>query len=405
MEASATISQSWDGPGAAARPRREFNWHALLWFLVFPKKRHRIALTVPGLFLMVLAMGIGTAAYNTASNILFITLSLLLACLLLSGLLSWFNFMGLLWRLRPQGPWRAGHETLVTVEVRNGKRWLPTYSLWFELATQPRHIPEPENEGKNLKMREILAAAEKYITRGRVYQRERLEPGGTATLDWGVKPTRRGEAFLELGAVGSLFPFGFLRKNIGTDLKQTVLVWPAQVEYQWVGTMTPHTGSQGRRTARAGTGDDLLALRKYQQGDSHRLIHWKASARLGQMMVRQFAAESRDGFVLSLDSSAAVWTRPEQFELVCSLAGTLAEDLFAAGRLRGVILNGGALRDTRRLRDVEAWLDELARLQPRRDEKFTPGGSRAPAHNLITFAPDGARGITAHVNGCQTASA
>src|SRR5690606_5016601 len=88
-------SLDWSGPGARASERRELTWNRVLWALVFPKKRHRIALTLPGVFLMVLAMGIGTAAYNTASNILFITLSLLLACLLLSGLLSWFNFMNL----------------------------------------------------------------------------------------------------------------------------------------------------------------------------------------------------------------------------------------------------------------------------------------------------------------------
>ena len=128
------------------------------------------------------------------------------------------------------------------------------------------------------------------------------------------------------------------------------------------------------------------------------------------MMVRQFAAESRDGFVLSLDSAAAVWTRPEQFELLCSLAGTLAEDLFATGRLRGVILNG-ALRETRGHRDVEAWLDDLARLEFSKVEPDLRAGSiqaRPEAglhHNLITFAPDGARGVTAHVDGRQTASA
>ncbi len=99
-----TPSVDWDGPGVPARVRRNFNWQALLWLLVFPKKRHRIALTLPGLFLMALSMGIGSAAYNTASNILFITLSLLLACLLLSGLMSWFNFAGVCWRVRPPGP-------------------------------------------------------------------------------------------------------------------------------------------------------------------------------------------------------------------------------------------------------------------------------------------------------------
>ncbi|MFZ5497412.1 MAG: DUF58 domain-containing protein [Verrucomicrobiota bacterium] len=402
----------WHGPGARAGERRELNWHTVLWAVVLPQKRHRIALTVPGVFLMALAMGIGSAAYNTSSNILFITLALLLACLLLSGLLSWFNFMDLSWRLRAPGPWRAGHETLVTVEVRNGKRWLPTYSLWFELATQPRRIPEPVNAGQ-LRMREILAAAEKHITRGRVHLRERIEPGGGATLEWGVKPVRRGEALVELTSVGSLFPFGFLRKHLGTDARQSVLVWPAQVAYEWTGGASACSGTQGWRTARAGPGDDLLALRKYQQGDSHRLIHWKASARLGQMMVRQFAAESHDGYVLSVDASPGLWPRPEQFELLCSLAGTLAEDLFAAGRLRAVRLDGGPLRETRRLRDVEAWLDDLARLEPGRanppdEPRLVRDDSPYPAthtHNVITFAPEGARGVAALVNGRKTASA
>ncbi len=403
LNVSAAAAADWQGPGARGR-RRVFRWPTLLWALVFPPKRHRISLTVPGLFLMGLAVGIGTAAYNTASNILFITLSLLLACLLLSGLLSWFNFMGICWRVRPQGAWRAGHETLVTVEVENRKNWLPTYSLWFELATQPRHPPAPEKPEKEMRMREILAAAEKYITRGRIYLRERLEPGGATSLDWGVKPSQRGEAVVELGAVGSLFPFGFLRKNIGTALKHTVLVWPAQVEYQWKGAMAAHAGASGRRTARAGVGDDLLALRKYEQGDSHRLIHWKASARLGQLMIRQFAAESHDGFLLRLDTPATVWTRSAQFELMCSFVGTLAEDLYASGRLRGVAVNGGPMLETRRIRDLEALLDELARLQPV-DQPAAGGAGSHATQNIITFAPEGARGVAAYVDGHQTASA
>ncbi len=187
-------------------------------------------------------------------------------------------------------------------------------------------------------------------------------------------------------------------------MKQTVLVWPAQVEYLWRGGTAAQTGMpQGRRTARAGFGEDLLALRKYSQGDSHRLIHWKASARLGQMMVRQFAAECRDGFTLRLDTPATRWTRPEQFELLCRFAGTLAEDLFASGRLQGVTVNGGVVRDIRKVRDVEAFLDELACLQPlaAADKPVAPGR----VQNVITFAPEGARGVTAYVDGNPTASA
>ncbi len=410
-------AKSWHGPGADGA-RESFSWQRLVWALVFPPKRHRIGATVPGVFLIALAMGIGTAAYNTASNILFITLSLLLACLLLSGLLSWFNFRGVAWRLRAGGPWRAGHATLVTIDVRNGKAWLPTYGLWFDLKTHPRIATKPETT-KEVNLKADLAAAEKAVTRGRLLLRERVEPRGATAVEWVHQPAQRGEHVLELEAVGSLFPFGFLRKSVGTGLRQTVLVWPAQVDYRWLDAAAARSGGTGWRTARAGVGEDLLALRRYSAGDSQRLVHWKASARLGQLMVRQFAAESLNGFSLHVDPADGRWTRPEQFERLCSFAATLAEDLFAEGRLVAVGVGRGEWIATRRVRDVEAFLDALARLNladcgpgvlTRLGEDANPRGGGTPptgqqTRNLITFAPEGALAVTAYVDGVPTASA
>ncbi|HEX2861029.1 MAG TPA: DUF58 domain-containing protein, partial [Lacunisphaera sp.] len=117
-------------------------------------------------------------------------------------------------------------------------------------------------------------------------------------------------------------------------------------------------------------------------------------------------------YVLRLNTTTGGWTRPEQFELLCGFAATMAEDLFAAGRLRGVVLNGGVLRETRRVRDVEAWLDDLARLEFEGEgspERVESGGGQASfsssAQNVITFLPEGARGVTAHVDGRKIASA
>jgi len=81
--------------------------------------------------------------------------------------------------------------------------------------------------------------------------------------------------------------------------------------------------------------------------------------------------------------------------------------------LRGTSVNGGSAPDVRRQRDVEAFLDELARLEPEADfgERATSpaaraGGGAAPAtRNVITFAPEGARGVAAYVDGHHTASA
>jgi uncharacterized protein (DUF58 family) len=397
----------------------------LLWSLVWPQRAHRIVPTPSGLILIGLALGIGTAAYNSSSNILFITLSLLLACLILSGVLSWINLRGIGWRLRLAPPLRAGQEASVALELRNDKKFLPTYGLWFELEARAvvdmrDHKPESTWSGRDLDVRKILAQADAAAMRRQLALRTRLDPGGESRLEWVFKPEQRGALRVELASVGSLFPFGFLKKSIGTELRAEVIVWPAPVEYRRHAVTTLRRPAGGERVSRAGAGGDLLALRRYESGDSHRLIHWKASARTRTLLVRQFSAESAEGFSLWLRTEEAVWPRPEQFELLVSFCATLAEDLFRAGRLTSVALDHEPPASVRRVADLEAFLDKLAMVRPqnvggaapapREGESPPPGEGTAPTlritkQNVMTFAPDGARGVAAYVDGKKAASA
>jgi hypothetical protein len=105
------VVSGWAGTGGEEK-RAPFTWNALLWSMVCPRRGHRLLPTVSGTLLIAVAFGIGAAAYNSSNNILFITLSLLLSCLLFSGLLSWLNLRRVLWRLRVTGPLRAGHDAL-----------------------------------------------------------------------------------------------------------------------------------------------------------------------------------------------------------------------------------------------------------------------------------------------------
>jgi uncharacterized protein (DUF58 family) len=419
---SAADGADWQGPGDRVHGRWHFKWSELVWALVFPRAGQRILPTVSGVILIALAFGIGTAAYNSANNILFITLSLLLACLILSGVLSWFNFRGVAWRLQPPPSLRAGQEAMVTLELANAKKYLPTYGLWFAVvatAVEPPPGWPPAVKTKERPVREILAAAEKNRVRARLFLRGRLDPRAAARLDWIFKPARRGRQKLTLENVGSLFPFGFLKKHIGGDLRHDAVVWPASVEYRRWGVTSARPRPAGARVPRAGSGGDLLALRKYEAGDSHRLIHWKASARSRQLLVRQFAAESQEAFALWLQTPAEVWTRPEQFELLVSFAATLAEDLFRAGQLTSVAVNARPPQPIRRVRDFESFLDELAIVQPvsdvevggvssPRNQRAAGGGTRPTVtvskRNVITFAPEGVRGVAAYVDGAKTAA-
>lgn len=382
MSETATATP-WAGPGAGRRTgRRRLSWHRLLWSLLHPPRGHRSTPTASGLLLIVLALGIGTAAYNTSNNILFITLSLLLGCLILSGLLAWMNLVRVSWRLEAAPPFRAGQPATVTLEVSNAKRLLPTYGLGFELSRSGDPAPAS------------------------LPLRHRLDPGGPpARLPWTFTPARRGVETLELHQVSSLFPFGFLRKTFAGDARREIIVWPAPVAYTRQAAAPAGRPQAGERKPRPGQSGDLLALRAYTPGDSHRLIHWKASARLRRLQVRQFSSESQEAFSLYVSSATDHWPRNEQFELMCSLVVTLAEDLFTAGRLGTVAVDDDAPRPLRGVHDLETFFDRIARLVPGSGSVTPAPPAAGRGLHLMTFAPDGPRGVVALVDGHRTATA
>jgi len=395
---------AWSGPGGP-RIKERFTWNALLWALVFPQRSHRIVPTVPGTILISLALGIGMAAYNSSSNILFLTLSVLLACLILSGVMSWLNLRRTQWRLCVPPALRVGHDAALTIELRNDKRLLPTYSVWFNLRARfgvPIGDLRPETTftARGIDIRAALQQAEANEIRGRISLGPRLDPAGEARLDWVLQPTRRGRARLELTSVGSLFPFGFLRKDIGLAMTTDVVVWPRPIAYRrYVAFGRRHGGE--RQLARAGSSNDLLALRRYQPGDSHRLIHWKASARTRQLLVRQFSAEAVNSFSVHVETAADLWPREEQFELLVSFAATLCEDLFREGSLRRVAIDDRPAIEIRGIRDLDVVLNGLAVVE--RSAAAVPASARA-AIGAVTFAADGPRGVAAFLEGESIAS-
>jgi uncharacterized protein (DUF58 family) len=379
--ATGAACTEWQGAWTAKQKKRGRRFRALFWALIFPPRGERITPTITGVLLISISLGIGVAAYNTGSNILFITLSLLLSCLVLSGVLSWLNLRGVSWRLHPGGPWRAGQVEPVVLELKNEKRLLPTYGLWFDVAAGGEPV------------RRHLAV--------------RLDPGEGTRLEWTVTASRRGRLRIELRAAGSLYPFGFLRKAVQSQLGAEVLVWPAAVEYQREGEGAAWRAPRGEgRVNRAGQDGDLLALRRYSPGDPQRQVHWKASARLRHLMVRQVSVEGVEGFTLRVDAAAERWPRPEQFELGLSLAATLAEDLFRLDRLQAVAIGNEPAQAVRRRRDVEAFLDRLAVLEPVASARAGEAGGRAvSARRVLMIEPQGPRGVAALIDGKIAATA
>ena len=362
----------WSGPGAKQPARGLRDGIRFLKHLFVPPSGNRVVPTKAGIVLIVVSLGVGTAAYNTSSNILFITLSLLLSCLILSGILSWMNFQGNRWRLTFQPPFRVGQDATVVLEFANDKRFLPTYGVWCELSS-------------------MLTGA-----RDRLVLADRLDSGRMSSLEWQFRPQLRGLDRLRVQSVGSQFPFGFLIKSIPGELMREVRVWPGRIDY----VIKPDTPAavyfQGETVRRPGWGSEFINVRKYQHGDAHRQIHWKASARMRHLMVRQTVADNDAGFILQVDTPTARWSRSDQFELLCSLAGSLAEDLFRENRLVATVINGGETIRAQRLSDLERFLDQLAVLEP---IARLVDGVEDRGRNLITFEPSSPHGVHALVSG------
>jgi uncharacterized protein (DUF58 family) len=111
------------------------------------------------------------------------------------------------------------------------------------------------------------------------------------------------------------------------DLKSEALVYPSVEPTRDFFEILP--GMQGALESLAkGRGQDLYALRDYLPRDSSRHVHWKASARLGSLMVREFTREDDCRVVLVLDphmpASIEVQEADARFERAVTMCAALA---------------------------------------------------------------------------------
>ncbi|MCZ6673303.1 MAG: DUF58 domain-containing protein [Verrucomicrobia bacterium] len=327
--------------------------------VIIPPKGHRTIPTISGYVLIFVSLGIGVAAYNTSSNILFITVSFLLSSLVLSGVLSSLNFSKLSWRLIAQSPYRVNRKAFVRMEVSNGKRFLTTYSIWFDMLASMNEI------------------------KGRLPLARRLNPERNVSLEWEFLPKKRGLEKLSIQNIGSQFPFGFLSKIMPAEEHVAVHVWPERIDFSF----NPIGGSeihfQGQTLKRKGSGEDLIGIRDYQIGDPRKQINWKATARRQKLMVREMAEDKQPGYILSVDTSHAAWKNEDHLEHLCRFSASLAEDLFTRNQLSATIVNGSEPLAIRCIVDLEEFLNALAILQP---VEISPdiGAHRA---NVISFEP------------------
>ena len=116
-----------------------------------------------------------------------------------------------------------------------------------------------------------------------------LQPGETARAAYRLPTERRG--VFEIGplTVHMRDPFGLAEKSGDAAPATKLTVYPKVVPIEPLPHTLghdPHAGAD-HATALGRGGEDFYALREYQTGDDLRRVHWKSTARLGELMIRQ----------------------------------------------------------------------------------------------------------------------
>lgn len=115
-----------------------------------------------------------------------------------------------------------------------------------------------------------------------------LSPGDQRRVATTIHPQRRGVFSIGPLSVIAPDPLGLVRLRRSFRGVDTVLVTPRVVP---LSAGSPHAEHLGRGDATlaalAARGDDDVVPREYRTGDDLRRVHWRASARTGQMMVRR----------------------------------------------------------------------------------------------------------------------
>jgi len=75
------------------------------------------------------------------------------------------------------------------------------------------------------------------------------------------------------------------------------------------------------RSAVRGKGIEFQEIREYVPGDDRRHVHWRTSARIGSLRVRQYVDPRRSHLAVVLSTAIGEFTNDEEFELAVSIAG------------------------------------------------------------------------------------
>jgi uncharacterized protein (DUF58 family) len=220
---------------------------------------------------------------------------------------------------------------------------------------------------------------------------DRLPGRGHTRVHYTVSPTGRGRHLIGPLTLRMTDPFGMCEITRSFSASTPVIVPPRTWPLDLPPAAEGFGGDRIRGRSLISFGQDDATVREYRDGDDIRRLHWRSTARHGQLMVRQEDRPREPHGTLLLDSrpGAHHGTGPDSsFEWAVSAVASAALAL-ARRRYRLRLLTGGEppqdLTPTERT-DAQAVLDRFAEVSWQESDSLVPvlrEAARSPRSGLV----------------------
>lgn len=193
-------------------------------------------------------------------------------------------------------------------------------------------------------------------------------------------------------------PFGILSARRDIPVEDELVVLPRWIELRSFPLRDASASPlelEGEM-ARVGAGSEFVGLRNYRPGDPRRHVHWRSSARRGELIVREHQEEVMGPVVIALAGADTGAPPDSAFETLVSAAASVAIYAHSMGHPTQLIAPGGPGEDQPRRAERptrSGLLRWLAALEPvdadLRDLLGAALGSSGRGSTVVLLAPSG----------------
>ena len=201
--------------------------------------------------------------------------------------------------------------------------------------------------------------------------------GGAREFRYQVRSDARGKYVIGPLRVRVADSFGLVEINRAFASTSTLTVTPKIIPLGRPPTTGNWLGGDEGRPSIAATGDDDAAPRAYQTGDALRRVHWRSTARYGQLMVRREEQHWRNTATLFIDTRRVAHPTTASFELAVTVAASVGVHMAGEGFDAQLVTDAGVIPCQGQFQD--ALLDALAVIRPSREANLHAGISALQA--------------------------